>query len=185
MSFSRRIFFTISLFLTFWVVTLTFSAIQPLLPRATVLDIEADEPFISTPDRTFLPITDAVTAENMWTYECEFKVQRPTTMTSACADFGEQVHSIKWTVWEKGKALGTGVYSKNDCDPDCADGTIYETPVKVELRDLTRDGNKYFLNTFTFASKIGEDLPEGRAPNGSWDISEFYRMVPEMHEDNP
>ena len=86
----------------------------------------------------------------MWTYECEFKVQRPTTMTSACADFGEQVHSIKWTVWEKGKALGTGVYSKNDCDPDCADGTIYETPVKVELRDLTRDGNEYYLNTFTF-----------------------------------
>ena len=181
MSFSRRILLTISLFLTFWAVTLTFSAIQPLVPTATVLDFELDEPFIPAPDRTFLPITDAVTAENMWTYECEFKVQRPTTMTSACADFGEQVHSIKWNIWEKGKALGTGVYSKNDCDPDCADGTRLEAAVRVELTDLTRDGNKYFLNTFTFISKMGEDLPKRNSAGGFWDISEFYRMVPEMH----
>ena len=182
MSFSRRILLTISLFLTFWVVTLAFSAIQPLLPTATVLDIEIDEPFIPAPDRTFLPITDAVTAENMWTYECEFKVQRPTTMTSACADFGEQIHSIKWAVWEKGKALGTGVYSKNDCDPDCADGTLHEMAVKVSLADLTKEDGKYFLNTFSFTSQSGENLPKGSSANGSWDVSEFYRMVPGMRE---
>lgn len=182
MSFSRRILFSISLFLTFWVVTLTFSAIQPLVPTATVLDIELDEPLIPEPDRTFLPVTNAVTAENMWTYECEFVVQRPTTMTSACADFGEQVHSIKWAVWEKGKVLGTGVYSKNDCDPDCASGTRREVPVNVELTDLTKEDGKYFLNTFSFTSQSGENLPQGSTPNGSWDISEFYRMVPGMRE---
>ena len=184
MSFSRRILFSISLFLTFWVVTLTFSAIQPLLPTATVLNIEVDEPFIPAPDRTFLPVTNAVTAENMWTYECEFVVQRPTTMTSACADFGEQVHSIKWAVWEKGKALGTGLYSKNDCDPDCASGTRREVPVNVELTDLTKEDGKCFLNTFSFTSQSGENLPQGSTPNGSWDVSEFYRMVPGMREDS-
>lgn len=182
MSFSRRLLFTISLFLIFWVVTLTFSAIQPLLPTAAVLDIEIDEPLIPEPDRTFLPITDAVTAEDMWTYECEFKVQRPRTMTSACADFGEQVHSIKWAVWANGKALGTGVYSKNDCDPDCADGTFHEMPVKVSFTDLTKEDGKYFLNIFSFTSQSGENLPQGTITNGSWDISKFYRMVPGMRE---
>jgi hypothetical protein len=105
-------------------------------------------------------------------------------MTSACADFGEQVHSIKWAVWEKGKALGTGLYSKNDCDPDCADGTLHEMAVKVSLTDLTKEDGKYFLNTFSFTSQTGENLPQGSTPKGSWNVSEFYRMVPGMREDN-
>lgn len=184
MSFPYRILFTTSLFLTFWLVTLSFSAIQPFVPTATNLDIEVDKSVSPEPERKFLPITDAVTAENMWTYECELEVQRPTTMTSACADFGEQVHSIKWAVWANGKALGTGVYSKNDCDPDCADGTFHEMAVKVSLTDLTQEDGKYYLNIFSFTSQSGENLPQGSITNGSWDISEFYRMVPGMREDS-
>jgi len=183
-SLSRRALLSIVLFLTFWAVTFAFSALQERLPISSSLDYESVETdFLPEPDRTFLPASDSISSAELWTFVCELEEQRPGTMTNTCADFGEVVHSIEWSTWAKGSATGTGIYSINDCDPDCADGTIYETPVKVELRDLTRDGNKYFLNTFTFTSKIGEDLPEGRAPNGSWDISEFYRMVPEMHDE--
>lgn len=154
------------------------------MPTAIVQDLEIVEPIFPDPERTFLPVTDAVTSENMWTYECELVIQRPTTMTSACADFGEQVHSIKWTIWNKGQALGTGVYSKNDCDPDCADGTFYESPVDVSLTDLTKEDGKYFLNTFLFTSQNGQNLPQKSSPSGSWDISEFYRMVPGMRENS-
>ena len=185
MSFRRRIFFTITLFLTFWVVTLTFSALQEYVPIATHFDYElAESDFLPEPQQTFLPVTDAVTSKNMWTYECEMKVARPTTMTNTCADFGEVVHSIKWKTWGRGIATGSGIYSINDCDPDCADGTRHESPVDVVLSDLTHEKDKYFLNTFSFTSQNGENLPQKSSPSGSWDISEFYRMVPEMHENS-
>ena len=183
MSLSRRILLSIVLFLTFWAVTFAFSALQEYLPISSSLDYESVETdYLPEPERTFLPASDSISSAELWTYVCELEEQRPGTMTNTCADFGEVVHSIKWSTWAKGSATGTGIYSINDCDPDCADGTRHEAPVNVELKDLTHDGNKYFLNTFSFESTSGAALPEGRASNGSWDISEFYRMVPGMRE---
>ncbi len=185
MSFPKRALFTFSLFLTFWVVTFAFSALQEYVPINTHLDFEYHESdFVPEPERTFLPATDSIYAKELWTYECELVIQRPTTMTNTCADFGEVVHSIKWKTWGRGIATGSGIYSINDCDPDCADGTRHESPVDVVLSDLTHEKDKYFLNTFTFTSKSGDVLPNTYSPDGSWDISEFYRMVPEMHENS-
>lgn len=180
----KQILFSFIIFLTFWIVTSLFSALHGYLPGTYYADYEIEEnDYSPLPERTFLPPSDSIVAKDLWTYECEMEIQRPTTMTSACADFGEVVHSIKWSTWEKGKAVGTGIYSINDCLPDCADGTRHEAPVKVELRDLTREGNRYFLNTFSFESISEKGFPEGRASNGSWDISEFFRMVPQMHSE--
>jgi len=182
-SLSRRALLSIVLFLTFWAVTFAFSAPQERLPISSSLDYESVETdFLPEPERTFLPASDSISSAELWTYVCELEEQRPGTMTNTCADFGEVVHSIEWSTWDKGSATGTGIYSINDCDPDCADGTRHEAAVNVELKDVTRDGNEYFLNTFTFTSKMKENLPKKNSAAGSWDVSEFYRMVPGMRE---
>ena len=178
-----------SLVIGFWVLTLGFSLIQPGVNLGGA--VEQSDEAVRIPNggvgagsavQEFLPARDDMRGSQMWTFECELVVQKPSVMTSACADFGEQVRNIVWDQWDKGHGVGRGIYSVNDCDPDCADGTLHETPVTVELGDVTKVGSKYFLNTFSFVSKNGEALGVGKGSSGTWDISEFYRMVPGMHE---
>ena len=109
-----------------------------------------------------------IKGSNMWTHECELVVQRPEEMTGNCADFGVLVRKITWDQWSDGRAFGTGIYSENDCEPSCAQGSRHEMPVTVELGDVRKVGSKYFLTTFSFSSQTGEDLPGTSSPDGSW-----------------
>lgn len=117
-----------------------------------------------------------VESKKVYTFECELISRKPETLTTTCADFGEVVYKIKWTTWSVNGAKGTGVYSLNNCDPDCADGTRNETPVSLNLDGVTTDGTKYFLNTLTIISK--DAVNDGIYK--IWDVGEFYRNVPEM-----
>ena len=86
-----------------------------------------------------------VDPKKVYTFECELISQRPDELTTTCADFGAVVYKIKWTTWTVNGAEGSGIYSVNNCSPDCADGTRHEVRVKVYLSDVTTDGKNYFL----------------------------------------
>ena len=182
----RRIGLYFLIFIAFWVITFTFEHFHPLPPEdaPSAIHAIASQPSqpMSTPTPTFLPASKEIPAANMWTYECELILQKPSEETTTCADFGIMVRAIHWDQWSQGHAFGTGIYSINDCTPNCADGKRHEAPVTVELSDLTKVGDKYLLNTFTFSSQTGENLPLSQSPDQSWDVSEFYRNVPGMHE---
>lgn len=111
-----------------------------------------------------------------YTFLCEVLVQRPETLTRTCADFGEKVFDIEWKTWGIEGAEGTGIYSFNDCNPDCAEGTRSEVPVSLRLDRVTTNGEKYFLNFLNISSKnfLIDDIYM------FWDLSEFYREVPSM-----
>ena len=111
---------------------------------------------------------------NVFSFECELVLNRPDLMTTNCADFGEVVRDIKWKTWSAEGAVGTGIYSVNDCNPDCADGTRHEEPVFVQLKDLTTDGKKYYLNTLMIFESSGDSRP---TDGTEWDVSEYFRTT--------
>jgi hypothetical protein len=53
----------------------------------------------------------------------------------------DAVNFIDWWVWNDTTAVGTGVQQVNLCDPTCADGTVINKSVVVELSDPQAEGD--------------------------------------------
>ena len=107
-----------------------------------------------------------------WTYDCEFPVQRPAEIMLTCADGGMIVTEINWQTWTQSGASGTGIYSENLCEPDCADGTRVEVPVTVKLSEPFEYKGRNVLRRLEITAETGRELPNGDS-NMSWDIAEF------------
>ena len=166
-------------------------------------EVSTDDPGYPAWMDDFIDPPPGVSPTKVYTFECELLSRKPTTLTTTCADFGIAVQKIKWNKWSAEGAEGSGEYVVNDCSPDCASGNLWTTPVKVFLGDLTTDGKSYFLNTLTFVPLIELSSPgsyvakHGLEFNGSaqingkevaansWDLSSFYREVPEMRTELP
>ena len=151
----------------------------------------------------FIDPPSGVEAKDVYTFSCELVLRKPDVFTTACADFGESVHSIKWSMWSAEGAKGTGIYSVNDCEPDCADGTRHEVPVYVWLLNTSTDGKNYFLNTLrivpkdvyegrvdevvsAYARLSGEVIVEGKTFKGvEWDVSDDWKSFPDLRSKLP
>lgn len=107
-----------------------------------------------------------------WTYDCEFPVQRPHEIMLTCGDGGMIVTDITWKTWTTSRATGTGTYSQNMCDPNCADGTRVEVPVSIKLSKPFEYKGRNVLKTLDIEASNGGDLPTGDA-SLKWDVSEF------------
>ena len=138
---------------------------------------------LSADEFTLSPVEDlsGISAEKVYTFTCEIVEQKPSTATPYCADFGEAVFDIKWDTWGADGAEGTGIYSLNDCDPDCATGSRHESSATVRLSGLKTDGRRYFLTEFSYVTE--KAVMTGRSRSGGWDTSEFYVNVPDMRSD--
>lgn len=75
---------------------------------------------------------------------------------------------MKWTKWDASGAKGTGIYSVNQCEPDCANGTRLDAKVKVYLTDLKTDGKKYYLTKFRYEGK--EPFIPGEPISDTWEV---------------
>lgn len=122
--------------------------------------------------------TSGIEPQEVYTFMCEMIEIKPSTMTQFCADFGEAIYAINWSRWSADGAEGTGTYSYNDCEPSCAEGTIREAKVSVQLKGLYTDGARFYLRNFSYLGK--EPFLEGRPMEGGWDTAEFYINVPDM-----
>jgi hypothetical protein len=121
------------------------------------------------------PISTA--AKDVYTWDCESPVYKPSTIMIMCADGGIFVDKITWTTWTAEGAKGTGTWGENLCDPDCADGEVVYAPVNVELSNLTARKGKYYLRTLDISTQDGKDFPWGRANGFQWDVMEFAEMM--------
>jgi len=110
--------------------------------------------------------------EGIWTYDCEFPVQRPEQIMLTCADGGMIVTDIKWQSWGANGATGTGTYSQNMCDPSCAEGKRVDTPVRIKLSDLFEYKGRNVLRSLDIEVVSGRELPNGNT-RISWDVAEF------------
>jgi len=112
---------------------------------------------------------------NIYAIVCGYPEHKPDVTTINCADFGVQVNNISWHSWSGYGARGSGVWSVNQCEPDCVTGTRIGTPVEVRLSNLMTDGKRFFLTSF---DAVSEDYDP---PVMSWTLpwQDTYINVPE------
>jgi len=118
-----------------------------------------------------LQLTDVVAASdedialidpmNIYAIVCGYPEHKPDSTTTNCADWGVQVNNISWHSWDGYGAYGTGVWSVNQCKPDCANGTRIGVPVEVRLSKLMTDGKRFFLTSFNAYPEGWEPLDIG------------------------
>jgi len=114
-----------------------------------------------------------ITPEHVLTWDCETAEYKPESITITCADGGIFVEKIQWGTWSKEGATGTGIYSENLCEPDCAEGKRVTAPVKLTLSNLTEYKGEIYLRTLDIVTSDGKDFPWGRADGFQWDVMEF------------
>lgn len=179
--------------------TSTGPVLEEIVPESTYVD-ERDYP--EWMDEFIEPPAD-VDPKLVYTFVCELPTRDADVFTTACADFGEMVRDITWDEWGIDGALGKGIYSVNDCDPNCAEGTRHEIPVRVWLEEVTTDGKYYYLNTLKIVpveafegSKAYRKNPnfnlyvdvlvDGVKYEGAvWDVASDWKRNPHMRSDLP
>ena len=120
-----------------------------------------------------------ITPKQVLTWDCETAEYKPESITITCADGGIFVEKIQWSTWSKEGATGTGIYSENLCEPDCAEAERVTAPVKLTLSNLTGYKEKFYLRTIDISTQNGKDFPWGRADGFQWDVMEFAEMMEE------
>jgi len=121
--------------------------------------------------------TPAISSSGIYTWDCEYPTQKPEAITFTCADGNMYVNQIIWSEWDKDGARGTGTYNVNDCEPDCADGTMLSGPVKITLSNPTEFKGKIYLRTLVINSADGKNLPEMTSNTYEWDVMEFAERM--------
>ena len=115
----------------------------------------------------------APTSAEIYTWDCEYPTQKPEAITFTCADGNMYLDQITWSQWRADGALGSGTYNVNDCDPDCADGTMLRGPVDITLSNPTEYKGKFYLRTLVIRSNDGKNLPKMTSDTYEWDVMEF------------
>ena len=121
----------------------------------------------------------SITPEQVLTWNCELEEHKPELIFLTCADGGLYVEKIKWSAWSNEGAIGIGVFSKNLCEPSCAEGKRAEALVNLRLSNTTGQNGKYYLRTLDISTSDGKDFPWGKAGSLQWDVMEFAEMMNE------
>lgn len=116
-------------------------------------------------------------ASKVLTWNCELEEHKPELIFLTCADGGLYVEKIKWSIWSKAVATGIGVFSKNLCEPSCAEGQRAEAQVNLRLSNLTGQNGKYYLRTLDITTSNGKDFPWSKASSLQWDVMEFAEVT--------
>ncbi len=90
--------------------------------------------------------------------DCGSLETRPAELILACADANELVQNIRWTSWKNKKAVGTGTYRINDCDPTCAAGEFDSYRVRIVLQSpKSQSGERVYSRAILRFPKGGPD----------------------------
>ena len=121
--------------------------------------------------------SSSITPEQVLTWDCETAEYKPESITITCADGGIFVEKIQWSTWSKEGATGSGIYSENLCEPNCAEGARFTAAVKLTLSNLTKYKGKFYLRTLDIVTPNGKDFPWDRTNRFEWDVMEFAEMM--------
>ena len=147
-------------------VLLVAALVSPLISSAFTQESDKTVQDKPTPTKSYAKV------EGVWTYDCEFPVQRPEQIMLTCADGGMIVTDIKWQTWNTEEAIGSGTYSQNMCEPSCAEGKRVEVPVRLRLSELLEYKGRNVLQNLDIKAVSGRELPDGTA-GFMWDVAEF------------
>ena len=94
-----------------------------------------------------------------------------------CALSGDStafLSNMTWTTWSGTKAVGTGAYKLDDCQPNCAAGTVHAVSVVVTfsqpVKVCSSSGTRWVWShaSFTFPDGLPEALQGQNAPQNPW-----------------
>jgi hypothetical protein len=119
----------------------------------------------------------SLTPSDVLTWDCEASTYKPESITITCADGGIYVEKIKWNTWSKEAAIGSGIFSENLCEPNCAEGKRVEAMVRLSLSDLTEHRGKFYFRSLDLSTLDGKDFPWGRTNSFHWDVMEIAEIV--------
>jgi hypothetical protein len=118
-----------------------------------------------------------LTPKQVLTWDCETAQYKPESITITCADGGIFVEMIQWSSWSQDGAAGTGIFSENLCQPNCAEGKRVTAAVNLTLSNLTKQNDKYYLRTLDITTSDGKDFPLGKVGSFQWDVMDFAEMM--------
>lgn len=118
--------------------------------------------------------TNAQAAPPAYFNDCGYPTYKPESLTQYCADAGTGVVKIKWSSWTSTRATGTGSYYVNLCEPDCADGKLVWSKVKVVLDGAKFTRGKRYLMNVSIISLNGKALPESANSNRIGWITDYW-----------
>jgi len=118
--------------------------------------------------------TPAQAAPPAYVNDCGYPAYKPESLTQYCADAGTGVVKIKWTSWTTTRAIGTGSYFVNLCEPNCADGKLVWAKVKVVLSGAKFTRGKRYLMNVTVSSLNGKQLPESANSNTIGWVTDYW-----------
>ncbi len=124
--------------------------------------------------------TSALTPEQILTWDCETAIYKPESITLTCADGGIYLEKILWRTWSQKGATGAGIFSENQCHPNCAEGERVTASVQITLSSLTQHEGKFYLQMLDIGTQDGKDFPWGRANNSRWDLMEMVEIMEEF-----
>ena len=151
-------------------VLIVAALVSPLISTAFTSESDKTEKVEPLPTQSYAKV------EGVWTYDCEFPVQRPEQIMLTCADGGMIVIDIKWRTWNSKEAIGSGIYSQNMCEPNCAEGKRVEVPVRLRLSELFEYKGRKVLKNLDIKAVSGRELPNGNMEI-TWDVSEFAVLM--------
>lgn len=96
-----------------------------------------------------------------------------------CALSGDStafLSGMTWQSWTASEAIGTGMYKLDDCQPDCAQGTVHAVPVVVTFSQPVKACHpavRWFWShaSFTFPKGLPKALQGQNAPQNPWDFT--------------
>jgi len=117
----------------------------------------------------YTSINRAVTS-HVYVTNCGSIDYKPTALVKFCADAGVEITQIEWESWSSQKAVGTGVYEINDCEPSCVAGKLHFATVEITLRKSKSIGGKETLTFISIKTKDGKNLPLSSSTNDAWSL---------------
>jgi hypothetical protein len=102
---------------------------------------------------------------------------KPACGGYGCALSGDStafLYQMTWTTWSATEAVGTGTYKLDDCNPNCAAGTVYPVPAVVTLSQPVKvcsaAGTREFWSraSFSFPDGLPKALQGQNAPQNPW-----------------
>src|SRR5215813_12032893 len=87
------------------------------------------------------------------------------------------LHTMTWPTWSASKAVGTGTYDLDGCNPDCAAGPVYKVPAVVTLskpvKVCSSSGTRWVWSraSFRFPHGLPRALRGSNAPLNPWMFS--------------
>src|SRR5580692_12802479 len=87
------------------------------------------------------------------------------------------LYAMTWTTWSTAAAVGSGTYKLDDCNPSCAQGTVYPVAAVVTLSQPVKAcapaGTRWYWSraSFRFPHGLPKALQGPDAPENPWSFS--------------